>query len=91
MLAIKAWRIFYSDGSTFSSKDGKWAEAPPFGVECIVYYHVPPYKTLDTGGDEGVFYYLGEGEKKGIKMGLFMDDKGFYRIMKMAEKSVIPK
>lgn len=91
MLAIKAWRIYYADGSTFSSKDGKWAEAPPFGVQCIVYYHVPPYKTLDTGGVKGIYYWKGKGPTKGIKMGLWMDDKGFYRIMDMAEKSVAPE
>ena len=91
MLAIKAWRIFYADASTFSNKDGSWADAPPFGVECIVYYHVPPYKTLDPGGNEGIYYWRGKGEKKGIKMGLWMDDKGYYRIMKLAAKSVMPK
>ena len=99
MLAIKAWKIYYADKSTFDSTQGTWAEAPPFGVECIVYYHVPPYKTIDIGGSadgdksgsEGIFYWLGEGEKKGFKMGLWMDDEGYYRIMKLAQKSVIPQ
>ena len=31
------WRIFYSDGSTFSSEDGTPHEAPIDGVVCIVY------------------------------------------------------
>lgn len=91
MLAIKSWRIYYADGSTFTDKDGTWAEAPPFGVQCIVYYHVPPYKTMEAiANDESIYYYLGDDdgkEYKGIKFGLWMDKKGFYRIMDRAGKS----
>lgn len=31
------WRIFYSDGRTFSNEDGSAKEAPDEGVICIVY------------------------------------------------------
>ncbi|HJY98670.1 MAG TPA: hypothetical protein VJ227_03080 [Patescibacteria group bacterium] len=90
MLAIKSWRIYYADGSTFSSEDGTWAEAPAFGVECVVYYHVPPYRTGDQN-DEGIFIYKGKGDYKDIKMGLWRDAKGHYRIVKAAMKDKPPR
>ena len=40
MIPVKCWTIFYGDGSTFSSTDGTWAEAPAFGVFAVVYYRV---------------------------------------------------
>ena len=35
MAADLAWRIYYSDGSTFSSEDGDPADAPGWGVIAI--------------------------------------------------------
>jgi hypothetical protein len=91
MLPVKAWRIFYSDQSTFSSEDGTWAEAPPFGLQCVVWYHEPPYKTLDSGGTEGVFYYQSdEFSTTGTKLGLWIDGEDHYRIMDLAHNSVAP-
>lgn len=92
MLPIKSWRIYYADGSTFSNKDGTWAEAPPFGVQCVVYYHDPaPYKTLDVmGDDKSVYVYMGDENFPDIKMGLWMDDEGFYRILDIARQSSEP-
>lgn len=31
------WRIYYSDGSTFDSNQGRCEDAPPFGIICIIY------------------------------------------------------
>ncbi len=90
MLAIQAFRIYYADGSTFSSLDGTWAQAPAFGVQCVVWYHVPPYKTLEAR-DDGVYVYRGEGEYSDIKLGLWMDGLNFYRIMDLASRSVSPE
>lgn len=91
MLPIKSWRIYYADGSTFSSEEGTWAEAPAFGVQCVVYYHAPPYKTFQIeGNDRSIYEYIGEGVNEGIKMGLWMDDEGFYRIVDMANKDEAP-
>jgi len=92
MLPIKSWRIFYADGSEFTSKDGTWAEAPPFGVSCVVYYHVDgKYKTIDNGGTEGVVYYQSD-EFAGTdaKLGLWVDGETHYRIMDLAQRSVKP-
>lgn len=95
MLPIKAWRIFYADGSSFSSEDGSWAEAPPFGVQCVVYYHLPPYKTLDGGYNNGdVYTWQGKdshSDYEGIKMGLWMDREGAYRVQTLALQSTSPE
>jgi hypothetical protein len=91
MLPIKAWRIYYADGSTFTSKDGTWSQAPPFGVQCVVYYHVDDLKTLHVeGNDEAIYYYRGKGSQRDYKMGLWMDTEGYYRIMDLAFRSVRP-
>ena len=90
MLPIESWRIYYADGSSFSSKDGAWAEAPPFGVQCVVYYHAKG-KTLSHGDEDGMVYYHGEeGEYKSLKMGLWMDKEGYYRILDIAKRSYAP-
>jgi len=96
MLPVESWRIFYEDGSDFSSEDGPWAEAPAFGVQCVVYYHVPDEdglqrKTQDGGVDNGdVYFYQGEEPYVGIKLGLWMDSEGFYRIQDLASRSTKP-
>ena len=95
MLPIKSWRIYYADGSTFSNLDGTWAQAPPFGVQAVVYYHTRPYKTIDGGENNGdVYVWNGEDshpDYQGIKMGLWMDREGAYRIQKLAFESTSPE
>ena len=46
MLKVDRWVVYYGDGSTFTSEQGTWAEAPPFGVFAIVYYDVRGYKLV---------------------------------------------
>lgn len=89
MLLIKAWRVFYADGSTYDSTMGTWAQAPPFGVQCVVYYHEPPYKTLMSGRD--VYGYEGRVGEQFIKMGLWMDEEGLHRIQSLALASTMPE
>lgn len=95
MLPIKAWRIMYADGSSFTNGDGTWAEAPPFGVQCVVYYHIYNNKQLRTidSGREGndIYVWEGEGENEGWKMGMWMDTEGLHRIHDYAKKSVMPE
>jgi len=91
MLPIKSWRIYYADGSTFDSTQGSWADAPAFGVQCVVYYHEPPFKDIHVeANDEAVYTYQGKGDNSDVKMGLWMDDEGFYRIIEIARKSSAP-
>jgi hypothetical protein len=100
VLPVESWRVRYADGSTFSSEDGTWAEAPPFGVQCVVYYHVPDPARLQRitksgGSDDGqVYVWLGEetgSEYEGIKMGLWMDGEGYYRIADLASRRTRPE
>lgn len=90
MLPIKAWRFIYADGSVFDSTMGRMSDAPPFGVQAVVHYHVAPYKTLAGPDASGVYTYHGAGEKEGCTMGLWQDDEGYYRILDMATRSVSP-
>lgn len=94
MLAIESWAIYYADGSTFTSEDGTWAEAPPFGVQAVVYYHVPPYKTIDGGHNSGDIYTFQGGDAhpdyEGVKMGLWVDRDTYYRIQDLALRSTSP-
>lgn len=93
MLPIKAWRITYADGSTFDSTQGTWAEAPPFGLHCVVYYHAPKGVTVqEVGGDVSIYEYLGtpEGASEPVKMGLWTDGKEYWRVHDLARREVTP-
>lgn len=68
------WRIFYSDGSTFDSTQGRSGDAPAFGIVCIVspndlvgreilhghdfYYWIPPA--------DGIPGYWSGGDARGV-------------------------
>ena len=88
MLPVESWTVFYADGSTFSSRDGTWSQAPAFGVTAVVYYHVEDRKTLQVAAsDHSVYEYLGQGDYAGLKLGLWLDADGFYRILDTAGRS----
>lgn len=55
-----AWKLYYDDGSTFSSSDGRWSKAPAWGVLAVV--TPDPYvgREIDTGD----FYVYWKGAKK---------------------------
>lgn len=91
MLPVKSWRIIYADGSEFTSLDGSWADAPPFGVQCVVYYHAEGL-TFDNGGSEGIVYWQAdEFADTDVKMGLWVDGDTFYRIQDLALRSTSPE
>lgn len=48
------WKIYYGDGSTFSSDDGSREEAPARGVQVIIQDDSDIVWTTETGGD----YYV---------------------------------
>lgn len=91
MLPIRGWRIWYADGSTFSNEDGTWAEAPPFGLTCVVYYKADPYRLVDSGGNDGVFIYHGTGDLEGVKLGVWLDAEGCHRIHEAARNGDPPR
>lgn len=82
MLPIKAWAIYYADGSKFTSEDGTWAQAPPFAVDAVVYYHDDGLKDIEAGID----HYLCKDPSQISyhKMGLWHDSEGFYRVIRRA-------
>ena len=83
MLPIIGADIYYPDGSVYRiPDDGTWAEAPPFGVQCIVWYHVEGLKTITSGRD--IYYHEEDFEGLPQKVGLFMDVDGYYRIVQKA-------
>lgn len=91
MLKIKSWRIYYADGSAFTSDDGSWAQAPPFGVQCVVYYDLEGRAQLDGGEHDGHIYrYQGDGFRDDVKMGLWIDNEGAKRIYDLARLSAWP-
>lgn len=51
-LPVIGWRITYGDGSTFTSDNGSWDDAPGKNVQILVHLHEPPYRTFEYGLDE---------------------------------------
>lgn len=90
MLPVERWVIFYADGSQFCSEQGSWAEAPPFGVHAVVYYHAPEGVTLAQ--DQDVYGYLGVplGCDVPVKMGLYTDGVSYWRVHDLVERAVRP-
>jgi hypothetical protein len=67
-LPVVGWRLYYSDGSTFTSADGSWADAPASDVQILVVFHGDGYRTFSHGDD---FYFMpGKGA---VKVGAWMD------------------
>lgn len=93
MLPIERAEVFYPDGSVYRiPEDGTWAEAPPFGTQCVVYYHAPPYTTIDKGGTDGLlFWQSDEFAGTDAKMGLWVDGDTHYRVMDLVSRSITPE
>jgi hypothetical protein len=93
MLPIKSWRVYYADGSTFDSTMGSWAEAPPFGVQAVVYYHAPEGVTVqEVGDDVSIYEYIGlpEGSDEHAKMGLWTDGESYWRVHDRVRRETTP-
>lgn len=92
MLPVDRWTIWYADGSTFTSDDGTWAQAPPFGVICVVYYRPDGATFQEVGNDHGVVTFLGvpEGCDQPVKMPLWTDGESYWRVHDLARRSVTP-
>jgi hypothetical protein len=53
------WRIYYGDGTTFSSEDGEPVDAPGYGVQCIVQPEKNRGRSVMQGWDW--YYYNADG------------------------------
>ena len=45
------WQIYYSDGSTFSSEDGNWEDAPGWDVQVVLFPDKTTGYAIRHGGD----------------------------------------
>ncbi len=81
LLPIRSWTLWYSDGSTCSSEDGTWSQAPDEDVQIQCIYHDAPYRTFFVGQDT---YHLPG--RKTAKRGRWMDADGFAALMRRAEE-----
>lgn len=56
---MNKWKIYYSDGSTFTSEEGSAEEAPSFGIICIVQPDPERGRNIMHGWD---WYYYNDTE-----------------------------
>ena len=93
MLPVERWTVFFADGSTFTSDQGAWAECPPFGVTCVVYY-LPDGKACvdEQGYDDSIYVYRGDavGASEPVKMGLWTDGESYWRVHNLAMRTTTP-
>lgn len=103
MLPIDSWIVFYADGSTFTSEDGSWADAPAFGVHAVVYYNTRGSGVDRQGRDVSLYHWKGPtpvdvavyeglpvGSEQPVKMGLWTDGESYWRVHDMVKKAVTP-
>lgn len=87
---VKGWKLFYKDGSTYSSNDGAWADAPINGVQVLVVYENGTdgmgrnMRIIHSGkdfyykdGDSYGCYFDGEDNKAEVKNGELVSDEEY--------------
>ncbi len=104
MIPVESWKILYGDGSVFTSNDGTWAEAPPFGVYAIVYYNIDGTTVVqqeqcddsryewpeDLAKPDGWIVVEGaEAAGTMVKYGLWVDNDTYYALFDAARGEVI--
>ena len=57
------WKVWYTDGSTFSVEDGSVFDAPGIGCQAIVQDHYDAGAEIVTGGDFFVWDDRGTGQR----------------------------
>lgn len=93
MLPVDRWKIVYADGSEFTSEQGTWAEAPPFGVFAVVYYALPDSDMRNVSMNKDVYEYEGHvvgDDVTPVKFGLFVDGDTYYRLHDALFRTVTP-
>jgi len=72
MLPVTGWKVWYADGSTASSDEVAWWDAPAQGVQVVAYCHEEGRRDLSTCFDE---YCLPNSDH--VKMGSLICDADF--------------
>lgn len=84
---LVGWKIWYSDGSTFSSAQGKWEDAPIDDIQILMRYYDNGKREIVQGVD---IYFIEEfhGDEarklKWIKFGKEIKADEYIRITKVA-------
>jgi hypothetical protein len=92
------WKIFYSDGTTYSDKDGDPFDAPARGVQVIIVEHPQVGRNVITkennywwtgerwfGGDlYGLYDYLQDAGPKKVIFGRIIDSVQYHEIVSKA-------
>lgn len=93
------WRIYYSDGSTFSNEDGAWEDAPDRDVQVVLFRDAMTGWAVRHGGD---YFRLAENgavvamdetgmidhvvhELGAVKQGRMLTQAGFDRVYQQAK------
>lgn len=64
------WKIHYGDGSTFSSDDGRWEDAPGYNVQAIPVADDVTGRTVEYGWD---YYVIRDGQPMGCDLPGLLD------------------
>jgi hypothetical protein len=76
MLPVVGWRVYCSDGSTYTSGQVDPSTIPAT-VQAVVYFHAHPYRTIGSGTDTY--------EVDGVTLfGAWMDEAGLEVILQTA-------
>lgn len=69
-MIVSGFKLWYADGSTFSSDDGSWSQAPSDGVQVLMIYLEKPLREIVMGVDE---YRLPD--RNTVKYGSYMNSE----------------
>ena len=100
MSSLLGWRIYYDNGTTFSSVDGTWNEAPGDGVQVVVEYYDDESREVHLARD---YYIFDEGKTYGtnrlepwlhkhniVKFGRWSANGSFAQLVKRAKADNAP-
>jgi len=94
---IIGWKIWYSDESFFSSKNGTWFDALPNDVQIIVWYYADGHKENSVGEECYVpIHLLDEITKysKELETGTllkFGKEMDYHKFIKLVKKAMADK
>lgn len=96
MAKLIGWKIWYDNGSVFSSSQGEWKDAPVDGVQIVVEYYDDETKKIHIERD---YYILDDGKAYGtnninpylrkyglVKFGRWSSDDKFKKLVQKAKE-----
>lgn len=99
MPRLVGWKLYFDDGSVFSSLNGRWEDAPADGIQVLVEFYEDGTKKLHLERD---YYILDEGKaygtnnlnpwlrkKREVKFGRWSADDKFKGLVAKAKRESI--